>query len=477
MMADEPLAMTIPQLIHAFAGHDLTPLDYWDCLQRHIACWEPHIQALYAYDPENARREASRSSERWAKGRPKGPLDGVPVTVKELIATAGVPVPQGTAATDLQAAPGDAPPAARLREAGAIIFAKTTCPDFGMLTSGLSSFHPLTRNPWRLDLNPGGSSSGAAAAAAAGYGPLHIGTDIGGSIRLPAALCGIAGFKPSFGRIPIDPYYFGRCAGPMTRSIGDAALAMHVLSRPDPRDAMSLPPQEIDWLDLEARSVLEPRGLRLGLMLEAGCGLPVDREISGAVENVARLFETSGAMVVPMSPPVTQEMLVGIDAFWRARAWNDIQRMAPERRQRILPYILQWAEGGAALTGTEVVTGFQQSMAMRAAAARCFEQVDAILAPSCPVVGFPADHASPTNDPQHPFEHIAFTVLWNMGEQPALSVPCGFADSGLPMGLQIITPRFADRLALQLGAFLETHGLWSAATMPSRPADGQVLEP
>ena len=471
-MDDGLPAWTATQVLAAFATRNLSPLEYWDCLEHHLSRWEPHVQALYAYDPETARREAICSTARLTRGAPKGPLDGVPVTIKELIATAGVPVPQGTAATSLQPAACDAPPAARLREAGAIVFAKTTCPDFGMLTSGLSSFHPLTRNPWRLDANPGGSSSGAAAAAAAGYGPLHIGTDIGGSIRLPAALCGIVGFKPSFGRIPIDPYYFGRCAGPMTRSIADAALAMSILSRPDPRDAMSLPPQEIDWLDLHAAPTLELKGMRLGLMLEAGCGLTVDRAIIEGVVKAARLFEGAGAVIRPMDPPMTAEMLAGIDVFWRARAWNDIQRMAPERRQCILPYILQWAERAASLTGTEVAAGFQQSMAMRAAAARCFEQVDAILSPACPIVGFPAEHASPTNDPQHPFEHIAFTVLWNMGEQPALSVPCGFADSGLPLGLQIITPRFADRLALQLGAFLETHGLWSAAAMPSLPAGG-----
>ena len=217
----------------------------------HIAAWEPHIKALYAFDPDGAREAAKASTERWQKGEPTGPLDGVPVTIKENIATKGVPVPLGAATTKLVPSPADAPPAARLREAGAVIFSKTTMPDYGMLSSGLSSFHPLTRNPWDLSQNPGGSSAGAGAAAAAGYGPLHLGTDIGGSVRLPACWCGLVALKPSLGRVPIDPPYVGRVAGPMTRTVDDAALMMSVLSKPDRRDGMSLPPNDIDWKALD----------------------------------------------------------------------------------------------------------------------------------------------------------------------------------------------------------------------------------
>ena len=208
----------------------------------HVAVWEPHIKALYAFDPDGARATAKASTERWQNGEPMGALDGVPVTIKDNIATKGVPVPLGAATSKLVPAPADAPPAARLREAGAVIFSKTTMPDYGMLSSGLSSFHPLTRNPWDLSKNPGGSSAGAGAAGAAGYGPLHLGTDIGGSVRLPACWCGLVALKPSLGRVPIDPPYVGRVAGPMTRTVDDAALMMSVLSRPDRRDGMSLPP-------------------------------------------------------------------------------------------------------------------------------------------------------------------------------------------------------------------------------------------
>ena len=205
-------------------------------------------------------------------------------------------MPLGTAASDLTPAAHDAPPPARLREAGAIIFAKTTMPDYGMLSSGLSSFHSLARNPWDLSRNPGGSSAGAAAAAAAGYGPLHIGTDIGGSVRLPAGWCGIFALKPSGGRVPIDPPYIGRVAGPMTRSVDDAALLMATLSRPDARDFTSLPPQAIDWRVQPAPL----KGLRIGLLLDAGCGILPTPEVRRAVEGAARDFALAGAIVEPL---------------------------------------------------------------------------------------------------------------------------------------------------------------------------------
>ena len=207
----------------------------------HVARWEPHIKALYAFDPDGARAVAKASTERWKNGEPTGALDGVPVTIKDNIATKGRPMPLGAASVPLVPADRDAPPVARLREAGAVIFSKTTMPDYGMLSSGLSSFHPLTRNPWDLSKNPGGSSAGAGAAAAAGYGPLHLGTDIGGSVRLPGELVRPGALKPSHGRVPIDPPYVGRVAGPMTRTVDDAALMMSVLSKPDRRDGMSLP--------------------------------------------------------------------------------------------------------------------------------------------------------------------------------------------------------------------------------------------
>jgi Asp-tRNA(Asn)/Glu-tRNA(Gln) amidotransferase A subunit family amidase len=320
-----------------------------------------------------------------------------------------------------------------------------------MLSSGLSSFHPLARNPWDPTKTPGGSSAGAAAAAAAGYGPLHIGTDIGGSIRLPAGWCGIVGLKPSLGRIPIQPPYAGRVAGPMTRTVEDAALMMDVLSRPDWRDAMSLPYQPIDWRALER----DVTGLRLGLLLDAGCGLPVDPQVHAAVQAAARAFEAAGAVVEPMAPFLTRSMLDGMDDFWRMRSWLELQALPTERREKVLPYIRAWVARGERLSGADVFRGYSQMGVMRDAAVAACRPFDFVLTPTSPVAAFPAEWASPIDDPERPFEHIGFTLPYNMSEQPALSIDCGRTRDGLPIGLQIVGARHDDLGVLQLARAYE----------------------
>jgi aspartyl-tRNA(Asn)/glutamyl-tRNA(Gln) amidotransferase subunit A len=373
----------------------------------------------------------------------------VPTTIKDNIATEGDPTPLGTAAVELVPAPADAPPAARLREAGAVIVAKTTMPDFGMLSSGLSSFHKLARNPWNLGKTPGGSSAGAGAAAAAGFGPLHIGTDIGGSLRLPAGWCGIFSLKPSLGRIPIDPPYTGRAAGPMTRSVADAALMMQVLSGFDARDSMSLPWQDIAWGTFD-QGAGRLRGLRVGLLMEAGCGLPVEPEIQAAVERAARLFERAGAVVTPMKPFMNQPMLDGMDHFWRMRCHVDMQALPPERKAKILPYIQAWGDSAAGMSGEALFVAANQFHATRLAAVAACRPFDYVISPTSPVPAFDALLPSPTNDPLRPLEHIGFTVPFNMSEQPAASINCGYTADGLPIGLQVAGQRFDDLGVLQV---------------------------
>ena len=428
----------------------------------HMERWEPHIRATYLLRPEHALAQARQSEARWQRGEPQGLLDGVPVTIKENIATQGDPTPLGTAAVPLVPAAADAPPAARLREAGAVMVAKTTMPDYGMLSSGLSSFHPLSRNPWDVSKGPGGSSAGGGAAAAAGYGPLHIGTDIGGSLRLPASWCGIFSLKPSLGRIPIDPPYTGRAAGPMTRTVQDAALMMQVLSQPDARDSMSLPYQPIAWGEYD-QGVQRLRGLRLGLLLDAGCGLPVEAEVRAAVEHAARLFEQAGAQVSLMQPFMTQAMLDGMDHFWRMRSYTDLQALPEAQRAKVLPYIRAWAESAAGMTGTQVFQASQQFHTTRVATVKACSGFDYVLSPVAPMPAFAAELPSPTNDPLRPLEHIGFTVPFNMSEQPAASVNCGYTASGLPIGLQIAGARFDDLGVLQVAhAFEQIRG-------PQRP--------
>jgi Asp-tRNA(Asn)/Glu-tRNA(Gln) amidotransferase A subunit family amidase len=443
--------LSVAELAVQYRKGSLSPVEACNAVLARIAAREPELKAMYALDPEAARQAAQAAEARWRGGEALGPLDGVPVTIKENIATRGVPVPLGSAASELTPAAADAPPAARLREAGAVILGKTTMPDYGMLSSGLSSFHPLTRNPWDLSKNPGGSSAGAGAAGAAGYGPLHLGTDIGGSIRLPASWCGLVGLKPSFGRVPVDPPYYGRVAGPMTRRVEDAALLMSVLARPDRRDHMSLPFEEIDWARLE-RSV---KGLRLGLLLDVGVGLPPEPTVKAAVEAAARAFEGAGARVEPMPPFLKREMLDGLDRFWRMRAFLDLEALSPERREKVLPYIREWAAPAERYTAREVFTGFSQMGVMSAAANAASEPYDYVLSPTAPMPAFPAELASPLDDPARPFEHIGFTVAYNMSGQPSLSINCGYTERGLPIGLQITGRRFDDLGVLQLARAYE----------------------
>ena len=443
--------LSATDLIAGYRAKQFSPSEVLDEVLAHVAVWEPHIKALYAFDPEGARKAAKASTERWQKDEAAGCLDGVPVTIKDNVATKGVPKPLGAASEPLVPQAVDAPPAARLREAGAIIFSKTTMPDYGMLSSGLSSLHPLTRNPWDLSKNPGGSSAGAGAAAAAGYGPLHLGTDIGGSVRLPSCWCGLVGLKPSLGRVPIDPPYVGRVAGPMTRTVDDAALMMGVLSKPDRRDGMSLPPNDIIWKAHEK----SPRKLRLGLMLDLGVGLPLEKAVREVAVKAAKAFESAGAVITEVDGILTREMLDGLDNFWRARMWSELLKLPAAERGKVLPYIHQWAEKATKLSGIDVFRGFDVTMDIRAAAAKLFHDLDYMISPVSPVVNFGAELASPQNDPAKPFEHICYTVPWNMSENPAISINGGYDAHGFPIGVQIIGRRFDDLGVLAMAKTFE----------------------
>jgi aspartyl-tRNA(Asn)/glutamyl-tRNA(Gln) amidotransferase subunit A len=438
-------------LLAAYRSKQLSPRDVVSAVLSRIEAWEPRLHASYAVDAESAMAAARESEKRWQSGRPCGELDGVPITVKENIATRGTPVPLGSAATQLVPAAEDGPPAARVREAGAIMLGKTTMPEYGMLVSGLSTFYPLTRNPWDLTKSPGGSSAGAGAAAAAGYGPLHIGTDLAGSIRLPAAWCGIVGLKPSFGLVPVDPPFIGRVAGPMARTVADTALLMQALSEPDCRDHMSLPYSCRDWSALDR----DPKGCKIGVLLDAGTGLPVDTEIKAAVEAAADKFAEAGALVHPAQPFLTPAMIDGVDCFWRARYRSDIARLPTEQQARILPFIYEWAEAADKYTGFEVYRGFSRMLEISAAAIQSMQQFDYLLTPTAPILPYAAEQPCPSNDPARPFEHVGFTIGFNMSGQPAVSLNCGYTRAGLPIGLQIVGHRFDDLGVLRMARAYE----------------------
>jgi aspartyl-tRNA(Asn)/glutamyl-tRNA(Gln) amidotransferase subunit A len=442
---------TAIDLAKAFQAGEASPAEALEAVHARIAAWEPTINALWHRDDDAARRQAGAAGERWKAGRPLSRLDGVPVTIKENITTAGVATPLGSAASILRPAARDAPLAARLQESGAVLVGKTTMPDFGMLTSGVSTQHGTTRNPWNAEWNPGGSSSGAAAATVAGYAPINIGTDIGGSIRLPASFTGVVGHKPSFGRVPLNPPYYARVAGPLTRTIADAARAMAVLSQPDDIDFMSLPPQDLDWDDLE----LSVAGRRIGVAVEAGAGMPTDGEVACAVESAAAALARAGAEVEPIGPLITEEMLSGLDRFWRMRSLRDFRALPPENQARMLPYLRDWMDAAADRTGMELFNDFSQLEAISIAARDAIAGLDYIISPVAPVPAFSAELPSPAADPSRALEHIAYTVTFSISGHPALSVPWTSTTDGRPIGIQLVGRRFADVPVLALGAVCE----------------------
>jgi aspartyl-tRNA(Asn)/glutamyl-tRNA(Gln) amidotransferase subunit A len=443
------------EISRRFARGELSPVEIARaCLER-IAAWEPKLNAMYRLDAEGALAQARAAEARWRAGRPLSKLDGVPVTIKENLYTKGDPAPIGTRANE-EAPPqaADAPAAARAREAGCTLLGKTTMPDYGMLSSGLSSLHGVTRNPWRLDRNTSGSSSGAGAAAAAGYAPLHIGTDIGGSVRLPATHCGIFALKPSLGRIPVYPPYMGRVAGPMTRTVEDSALLLNVLAKPDARDFMSLPFQDVDYTaDLDH---LDVKGMRIGFLSDMKCGLPVAREVRAAAEGAAQALASAGAIVEEMPSFLTAEMLDGMAQFFEARSYNDFMALPAARQAKVLPFVAEWCAWRAArFTGREVMQAYGTVMAMREAAVAACAPYDYVLSPTSPILPYEAEAAAPGNDPRNALPHIAFTVAYNMSEQPAASVNWTFSADGLPVGVQLAGRRFDDAGVLRLSRLME----------------------
>jgi aspartyl-tRNA(Asn)/glutamyl-tRNA(Gln) amidotransferase subunit A len=446
--------MSAAQVAAQYSSGALSPVDVARaCLERIAAC-EPKLNAMYRTDAQGALAAAKASESRWRAKHPLSPLDGVPVTVKENLYTKGDPAPIGTKAND-DAAPqsADSPPAARLREAGCVILGKTTMPDFGMLSSGLSSIHGITRNPWRLDRNTSGSSSGAGAAAAAGYASLHLGTDIGGSVRLPATHCGIFALKPSLGRVPTYPPYIGRVAGPMTRSVADSAALMNLLSKPDGRDFMSLPHEAIDFSNIEN---LKVRGLRIGFLPDMKAGLPVHAEVAAAAAAAAKTLSAAGAQVEEMTSFLTPELLDGMSRFFEARSYNDYMQMPPAKQAKVLPFIVEWCTWRAKnFSGRDVMAAYNSYVAMREVTTKACEPYDFVISPTSPILPYEAELPAPGNDPHNALPHIAFTVPYNMSEQPAASLNWTFSKDGLPIGIQIIGKRFDDLGVLRLSRVLE----------------------
>ena len=429
------------------------------CLER-IDAWEPKLNAMYRIDREGALAAAKAAEARWrakqaavAAGRRAGHHQG-----KHLHqGRSGADRHRGQTTTRAPQ-PADAPPAARLREAGCVILGKTTMPDFGMLSSGLSSIHGVTRNPvehWTR--NTSGSSSGAGAAAAAGYAPLHLGTDIGGSVRLPATHCGIFALKPSLGRVPVYPPYIGRVTGPMTRDVAASAALMNLLSKPDARDFMSLPFEEIDFSKgLEKDLNLKNLQNRLPARHE---GRPAGASGSRAPPPPPRRRRSPppARSVEQMPSFLTEELVDGMCRFFEARSYNDYAQLPPAKQAKVLPFIVEWSHLAREELQRPRRHGRLQQLrrAARRHRARRRSPTTSSSRPTSPILPYEAELPSPNNDPHNALPHIAFTVPYNMSEQPAASLNWTFSKDGLPIGIQVIGRRFDDLGVLRLSRALE----------------------
>jgi aspartyl-tRNA(Asn)/glutamyl-tRNA(Gln) amidotransferase subunit A len=440
------------ELSRAYRARRLSPVEATRAVLARMDMWENKINAMYVIDAAGALAQAAASEARWRDGTPLSALDGLPVTIKDNIAVKGIPTPVGTAAGDMTPSATDAPPPARLREAGCVLLGKTTMPDYGMLVSGVSSLHGITRNPWNLTRNTGGSSSGAGAAIVAGYGPLALGTDIAGSVRLPAAYVGIFALKPSLGRVPIYPPYLGRIVGPMTRTVMDAALAMTALTKPDPRDYMALPYQDVDWPGLLDGDI---KGKKLGLLLDIGVGIKPQPAVHQAVVAAAKAFEQAGATVEPILPFVTRDMLDGLDCFFKSRLLAEYQLLPPDRQAKVLPFVAAWCRSAEGSSAVDALRGLGQVMTIREKTVAAIQGYDFLISPTSPITAYAADEAAPGDDPKKPFEHIAFTAPFNFSEQPAASICAGYDSEGLPIGLQIVGHRFDDLGVLRMARAYE----------------------
>lgn len=454
--ARELAGLTATDLVAAYRAGRLSPVEVAAAVLTVIEGREPVLNAMWDVAAASAVDAARCSAERWRRGEPLGPIDGVPVTVKENLARVGVPMPAGCAGVEPVVPARNSPVVERILESGGVIVGSTVMPDWGMLSSGVSSLHGVTRSPWNPALTTGGSSSGAGAAATAGYGPLHVGTDIGGSIRLPGTWLGLTTLKPSAGRVPLDAPYLGRAAGPITRSAADAALLLGVISRPDPRDWTSLPAEDLSAPlgDL----TLDVTGLCIGVLLEAGAGLPLEDEIRAAVEAAAAVFATAGARVEPVEPFVTEPMIAGLDEFWRVRSLVDLLALPESRRDRVLPFIRRWAGRAADVDGLAVMRDYTTIMSLQRATAAATEPYDVVLSPVAPMSAFPAEWPMPWGpDPDLGMAHIAYTAPYNMTGQPAATTNCGFTSDGRTIGLQVAGRRFDDVGVLRAVHWFEEH--------------------
>jgi aspartyl-tRNA(Asn)/glutamyl-tRNA(Gln) amidotransferase subunit A len=452
-MTGLPAYMSLTDILAGYRSGQLSPVEVVQASLDRIEEVNPLINAIYHLEQDAAVEAATRSERRWRIGQPVGPLDGVPTTVKDLLPVKGMPGQYlGAAGQAGIVADDDHPAVARMREAGAVILGKNTMCDYGIIAGGVSSRHGPTRNPWNLQATSGASSSGAAASVSAGVEPVSIGTDIVGSIRLPASYCGLAGLKPSRGRVP---YYFPNSpavvAGPLARNMTDLALHMNVLARPDGRDFTALPYDGCDYT--VGLDTFDPRGMRVLLVPDLGMGETPASDTVAAVKAAAVGLERYGAIVEIREKPVFEHRQYRTaEMFYKVR-YLEIMRSLPDEQASRSRDVWRWTREALQLSAADYYRLSNQLDLLREAAVTFTSGHDFVLLPTTPRPAFGAEVASP--NPDEMFEPWANTFLFNLSEQPAASIPVGLSADGLPIGLQIVGRRFDDLGVVRVAAFVE----------------------
>ena len=459
------------RLVAAFRAGDVTPVDALKACLAQIALLNPQLNAFRFVDAQTAMVEAEKSAQRYAKCKPRGPVDGVPVSIKDTLLTRGWPTLRGSRTIDAdQPWREDAPAVARLREAGAILIGRTTTPEFGWKGVTDSPLTGITRNPWDPARTPGGSSGGAAVAAATGMAPLNLGTDGGGSIRIPASFTGVVGLKPSYGRVPAyPPSPFGPLAvvGPLTRTVADAALTMTVIARPDRRDPTATANPDTGAFDDMTGSIA---GLRLAYAASLG-DKPVDAAVARGGQAAVDILANAGAIVEEAVPPLADAgPLFG--TLWQATAAHVVRSVPKDRRVMLDPGLAAMAAVGDTIDLPAYYAAMDGRARLAVAMARFHERYDLLVMPTEPIAAFAAGCDVPPAGPYQGWVNwTPFTYPFNLSLQPAISVPCGMTGDGLPIGLQLVGPVGADALVLRVAQTVErARPLPTAPPMARSPA-------
>jgi aspartyl-tRNA(Asn)/glutamyl-tRNA(Gln) amidotransferase subunit A len=448
-------ALTASALVDAFRKKTLSPAEVTAAVLKRIEALNPVLNA-FSLVSENALNEAKASEARWLAGQPKGLLDGVPVSIKDLILTKGWPTLRGSKTIDPKGPwNDDAPATARLREHGAVLLGKTTTPEFGWKGVTDSPLTGITRNPWNKAKTPGGSSGGAAAAVAAGMGPLAVGTDGGGSIRIPCAFTGIFGIKASFGRVPAWPLSpFGTVAhvGPMTRSVTDAALMLNVLALPDARDWHALPYEPRDWRTGLDHGVAD---LRIAYSPDLGYA-KVDEEVREIVGKAVKVFEDLGAKVEEKNPGFEDPAPLFM-THWFAGAAFLLKGIPKEKHELIDPGLREMAAQGEKVSAHDFLDAQLKRGALGAHMNLFHRDYDLLLTPTLSIPAFDAGKEVADKMLQSRWtDWTPFTFPFNLTQQPAASIACGLTAAGLPVGLHLVGPKYADARVLRAARAFET---------------------